>query len=189
MKWAFSLLTIAVLLINANQSLAAQEGTVSGKLFYIELLGPGVLMSANLNSRFHSNVRTGLGYSIGIGLGVDKFENRFKKFWNDDSPNFSHFTKDARPVYSFPIGLNYVLGKPNRASAFEFGAGVTLLSRKVSLFNYEIVKPGHVIGFLNFMYRLTPVNGGVSVRVGFTPIIGTGGDLYPMGAIGFGYAF
>jgi hypothetical protein len=39
------------------------------------------------------------------------------------------------------------------------------------------------------MYRRIPVNGGFSFRAGFTPIIGTSGDLVPMVALGFGYIF
>ena len=72
---------------------------------------------------------------------------------------------------------------------FEVGAGATFLTRKVSLFYYDVETPGQFIGHLSFMYRISPVNGGVSFRIGFTPVIGTSGDLYPMAGIGLGYAF
>jgi hypothetical protein len=85
--------------------------------------------------------------------------------------------------------LNYVFGKPGNASSFEAGAGATFLPRKASLYNYEIEKQGHVIGYLTFMYRIAPLNKGFSFRGGFTPVIGTSGDLFPMGAVSFGYAF
>jgi len=96
---------------------------------------------------------------------------------------------DARSFCTVPIGLNYIFGKPHRSSSFEVGAGVTLLSRKVSLYNYKFEKPGHMVGHLNIMYRLMPVNGGFSFRIGITPIIGTAGDFFPTGALSLGYAF
>ena len=192
----FALLIVVGLLTTVNQSLAAQEKPVAGKLFYGELLGPGVVMSINYDSRIKSNERLGLGYRIGVGYGFDDLDDKIVDFMkNFDLVDFhtSFFFNIhkgvTRTFYSFPVGLNYVFGKPQRASAFEVGAGVTFLTRKVSMYNWEMVKPGNVIGSFNFMYRLTPVNGGVSFRAGFTPIIGTAGDLFPMGAIGIGYAF
>ena len=158
-----------------NQSLSAQEESVANKVFYSELGGPGVIMSANFDSRFTSNERLGLGYRIGNGFGYSEIINQRDYV--------------IRTYYSIPAGLNYVLGKPNSAHTFEIGAGLTFLTRKVSLYHYNNEKPGHVIGFLTFMYRKVPVNGGFSFRIGLTPIIGTGGDLCPSGAVGFGYAF
>jgi hypothetical protein len=81
------------------------------------------------------------------------------------------------------------MGKTNSSSAFEVGAGITFLTRSVALYCYDYEEPGHAIGFLTFMYRRMPVNGGFLFRIGMPPVIGTGGDLFPMGAIGFGYAF
>jgi len=63
------------------------------------------------------------------------------------------------------------------------------LTQKVSLYYLEKQKPGHAIGFVTFMYRLMPEDGGFSWRIGLTPIIGTSGDLRLSGAISFGYAF
>ena len=188
MKKSFSLLTITVLLLAVNPLLSAQEEFVAGKLFYVELCGPGVVMSANFDSRFKSNSRVGFGYRFGVGFGVNKFEDKLVEILEDG--NFSSYHEGVtRPSYSFPIGLNYLFGKPRRISTFEVGGGVTLLSRKVSLYNWELDKPGHVIGYFSLMYRLAPANGGLSLRVGITPIIGTAGDLYPTGAVSLGYAF
>ena len=189
MKKLFSLLIVVGLLITVNQSLAAQEKSVARKLFYGELFGPGVVMSINYDSRINSNARLGLGYRIGVGYGFEKFDDKFVEilFKNGIVNDFHKGVMGT--FYSFPVGLNYVIGKPKNASAFEVGAGVTFLTQKVSMYNWEMEKPGNVIGSLNFMYRLMPVNGGVSIRIGFTPIIGTAGDLFPMGAVSFGYAF
>ena len=175
MKNKPSLLAIAVLLITVNQTLFAQGNDVVNKLFYTELGGPGVVMSANFDGRFKSNSRLGFGYRLGAGFGIAKFDEEQGRV--------------RRTYYSFPAGLNYVFGKPTTALTFEVGAGISYLSREVSIFNIEVEKQGNLIGFVTFMYRRMPVNGGFSFRIGFTPIIGTAGDLFPMGAIGFGYAF
>ena len=177
MKNIVKLLIVAVLLATANQSLAAQDGNVAGKLFYTELGGPGVIMSANFDSRFNSNTRYGLGCRIGAGFGYGRVEGQ---------NNFDYVT---RTYYSIPVGLNYVFVKPNSASGFEIGAGASFLTRKVALYYLDVEKRGNVIGFISFMYRRMPVNGGFSFRAGFTPIIGTSGDMLPSGAISLGYAF
>ena len=187
MKKLFTLLVFAGLLLTLNQSLSAQEESVAGKLFYTELGGPGVIMSANWDARFKTNERLGFGYRIGAGFGIGQFYD--KQVVNSYYYSGDYYEQVTRTYYSIPVGLNYVFGKPHVASTFEVGAGATFLTRKVSLYNYEIDKPGHVIGFATFMYRLTPVNGGLSFRVGFTPMIGTAGDIFPMMAISLGYAF
>jgi len=182
MKESFLLIVaIAGLLLTLSQSLLAQERYVVGKLFHTEVGGPGVIMSANFDARFNSKERLGLGYRLGAGFGI----KRTGGYYSLDSDD----TFVRRTYYSFPVGLNYVLGKPNKASAFEVGAVVSFLTRKVSLYTFDEYKEGNVIGSVTFMYRIMPVDGGFSFRVGFTPIIGTAGDLYPMVAVGFGYAF
>ena len=187
MKKSFSLIVaIAGLLLTFNQSLLAQEEKVANKLFYAEFGGPGIIMSANLDGRFISNTKLGFGYRVGAGFGVGKFDD---KRIDDPNTGVPYYEEVTRTVYAFPVGLNYILGKPKSASSFEVGGGVSLLTREISLYNYEVKKRGHVIGFVTFMYRIAPVDGGMSFRIGFTPIIGTAGDLFPMGAISFGYAF
>ena len=52
------------------QSLSAQKERVAGKLFYTELGGPGVLMSASFDARFKFKERLGFGYRLGAGFGV-----------------------------------------------------------------------------------------------------------------------
>jgi len=181
MKVLFSFLTLAVLL---NQSLAAQENVVANKLFHVEFFGPGIIMSANFDGRFQSDTRTGLGYRLGAGFGTGDFYSQ-----GVIEIGGPYRDPDKRTVYSFPAGLNYIFGKPKKASSFEVGAGLSVLSRKVPIFSYDADKPRSVIGYFSFMYRMTPADGGMAFRVGFTPIIGSSGDLMPMFAIGFGYAF
>ena len=181
MKKSVILAAIMGLSLTLNQSLSAQEGGVANKVFYTELGGPGIIMSANFDSRFKSGERLGLGFRLGAGFCIGDFRNHDNYWTYDDYV--------TRTYYSIPAGLNYVFGKPNSSSTFEVGGGVTFLTRKVSVFYYDVEKPGHMIGFLTFMYRRMPVNGGFSFRAGFTPVIGTSGDLFPMGAVGIGYAF
>ena len=182
MKKSFLLLmAITGLLWAFHQSLAAQENQVAGKVFYAELFGPGLLMSANFDSRFKSNERLGFGYRIGVGFSVVSIEDELFLKWDYDD--------DTRTYYSIPAGLNYVFGKPNSANTFELGGGISFLTHKTTLYCYDFNRTGYLIGYFSFMYRKIPVNGGFSFRIGFTPIIGTSGNLFPMGAIGFGYAF
>ena len=178
-------MTIVVLSLIFNQSLSAQEERIANKLFYSEFGGPGVIMSVNFDARFKSKERLGFGFRLGAGFGVGDIKTR----WVDSQWNYTYIEYITRTYYSIPAGLNYVFGKPDSDKTFEVGAGATFLTREVSLYNHDIEKPGHVIGFITFMYREVPVNGGFSYRIGFTPIIGTAGDLYPMGAVGFGYVF
>jgi len=191
MSRSLLILAIVGLLITVTQSLSAQEERiVANRLFYAEFGGPGVVMSVNYDACFDSNTRLGFGYRLGIGYGFERFEDTLVDFLKmDDFFSFIKGINVTRTFYTLPVGLNYIVGKPHRASTFEIGGGVTLLSRKVSLYNYELEKPGRMLGHLSFMYRLAPVNGGFMLRIGITPIIGTAGDLYPMGAVCFGYAF
>jgi len=198
MKRLFSLLAIAAMLITGNQSLTAQGKTAVGKLFHYELGGPGVFMSANYDSRFTPNTRYGFGYRVGVGI-IPPFDNNDKGYSSSygvfnifnayGEMIDSLFETMTKGTYTFPLGLNYVFGRPNKTSAFEIGAGITYLSRKMSLFYWDVKRPGNLIGHLSFMYRITPLNKGFSFRGGFTPVIGTSGDLFPMGGVSFGYAF
>ncbi|MDR2683311.1 MAG: hypothetical protein LBB64_05520 [Dysgonamonadaceae bacterium] len=163
------------------QSAKSQDKT-SRSVIYAELGGPGLITSINFDSRFKSE-RLGFGYRIGMGFCFGSFDEPARP-----SDEYG-YNSVLRSYYTIPLGLNYVFGKEDSAHAFEIGAGTTVLTRKVSLFYYEVAKPGYFIGHLNFMYRIMPVDGGFAFRVGLTPIIGTSGDLFPMVGVSFGYAF
>ena len=203
-------LILIVLLVAVIQSLSAQNELVASKNIFVEFVGPGVVMSINYDQRFNSNSKTGLGYRIGFGYGIEKYENNLGEVLEDTDvedqnlfyvkavllpfrvilrPFGDMFEGKTTPFLTVPIGLNYIIGNEQSASSFEFGGGVTLMTKKVPVYNYEYNKPGNIIGFITFMYRMAPVNSGFSFRVGITPIIGTSGDFYPTGAISLGYAF
>ena len=167
------------------QSLSAQEEPLANKVFYTEMGGAGVIMSANFDSRFKSNERLGFGYRLGAGFGFGDVRTE----WVDRKHGLTYIENIKQSYYTFPAGLNYVFGRSGESNTFEVGAGATFLTHKVALYNRGDKKPGNVIGFLTFMYRVMPLNGGFSFRIGFTPIIGTGGDMMMSGAVGFGYAF
>lgn len=161
-------------------SAQAVHDNASGRQFYAEFGGGGVLFSANFDSRFIGDNALGLGYRVGIGFGV-KSEDVF------DTDGWDTRT---RTYMTFPLGLNYVFGKSDSPHAFEVGAGVTILGEKLSVYNYrDDYSPGNFIGHFEFMYRHKPINGGFTWRIGFTPIIGTAGKIMPSGAVGVGYSF
>ena len=176
---------IIAIIATLCQSLSAQENRVANRLFYSEGGGAGVIMSANFDSRFKSNERLGFGYRLGAGFGFGNIRTE----WTDRRHGLNYIEYIKQEYYTFPAGLNYVFGRAGEANTFEIGAGATFLTHKVSLYNRGDKKPGRVIGFLSFISRVTPIYGGFSYHLGFTPIIGTGGDIMLSGAVGFGYAF
>ena len=165
----------------------ASDNKVSNKVFYTELGGPGVLFSANLDGRFNPESRLGLGYRIGLGFAV-KFEEI--KYYDENNDWYWYDEKPAS-YGTIPIGMNYLFGKEYSPNIFEVGGGITLLTKEVSLYNWDnrLSNSGHIIGHTTFMYRRQPVNGGFTFRAGFMTVIGTGGDFLPSAAVGFGYAF
>ncbi len=173
-----NLLILTLTAIAAVQTASAQQydDNATGRHFYIEMGGPGVLLSANFDSRFERGAKIGFGYRIGAGFSTTTVDNSY------DTRTCSYLT--------FPLGVNYVFGRSNSPHAFEVGAGITAMTRKVDLYNYYgNYKEGNFIGHFSFMYRLQPMGGGFSWRIGFTPIVGTAGDIMPSGAIGLGYSF
>lgn len=188
MATIFRALLCALLLLACNtlsaQEQAAAENDATGKQFYVELGGGGVLFSANYDSRFAKS-QLGFGYRIGLGFGITTVETNSYDYYGYS------YDYETKSYATFPIGLNYVFGKQKSAHAFEVGAGLSVLTRKVDLYNYtnDPNNAGHVIGYMTFMYRLQPLDGGFTWRIGFTPIIGTAGDIYPSATIGIGYDF
>ncbi len=171
-------------MISLASLMAQTEGaysTVNNKVFFVELGGPGVIMSMNYDMRFNSDSRLGFGARGGAGFSVGQFDGQYNEY--------GYYEGITRSYYSIPVQLNYVFGKETSSSLFEIGAGASFLTRKVALYNYEDTKIGNFIGHISFMYRLQPIRGGFSLRVGFSPMIGTSGDLFPMGAISLGYVF
>lgn len=142
------------------------------KSVYAELFGPGLLFSGNYDFRF-ARKRDGLGARIGFGF-------------------LSH---DERRMISFPVQINYLIGKGS--DFFEIGLGASYL--KV---NYQDVTtmpnyrpkyfgfgPGSVlIGTTTFGYRYQPVDGNFSFRASLNPLFND--KLFtPSGGVSIGYLF
>jgi len=79
------------------------ETLAQGKAFYVEVLGNGLLFSANYDMRF-SSANDGLGGRIGVG----------------------YIGGNGASVVTVPVMLNYLLGKNGKY--FEVGGGVTYAS-------------------------------------------------------------
>ena len=160
--------------------------TIPGQTsFYAELGGPGILFSANIDKRFTKSA-FGFGGRIGLGF-VSGYEIVAR-------PGILYPGYDYRgrkqSVLTVPIQLNYILGKPNSVSALEIAAGVTFAGKKLHIFDdyYNNIKGSSVFGTASFMYRRMPKDGGISWRIGFTPIY-TGEYIQPSGAVSIGYNF
>lgn len=156
----------------------------TAKQFYTEAGGPGILFSANFDSRFKPYSNTGWGFRAGLGFTLVSDEQPIVQ--QGGTTSYSYRT---RSIATVPVGINYLFGKSGSANMFEVGAGITALSRKASILNYNDYKEGYILGHFDFMYRRQPTNGGFSWRIGFTPIINPDGDIVPFAALGIGYAF
>jgi hypothetical protein len=173
------LLTLILLLSNASIQIAKSQeeysreesGKVYNTQFYVELGGPGIIFSANFDKRFNSSKKNGWGYRAGLGF----------------IPNIDSYDNSNNTVLTVPLGVNYVFGKERSSHTFETGAGVTFLSKTLYFDNSNDNQ--HVLGHLEFMYRLMPINGGFTWRIGFTPWITFGGNIILTAAIGIGYSF
>ncbi len=152
-----------------------KENTVPGRTHFIaELGGPGILFSANIDTRF---TKSTLGWGGRIGLGfvtADEYDG-----------NFSY---EPRSVVTVPAQINYVFGKSDSPNTLEVGAGITYVGRKLEIFNFYDDKTSNFFGTASFMYRRQPLKGGFTWRAGFTPLIAKG-YIQPSGAISVGYCF
>ena len=177
-------LTLSVTLILATITCFAQESgeDKTVKQFYTEMGGPGIMFSANFDTRFIRSRQTGLGIRFGVGFTVKDNEE-----YTDPNGNIQY---RFRSIGTIPVGINYLLGKETSPHTFEAGAGITILTSKVEMLNYSgHQKAGNIMGFFSFMYRRQPINNGFTWRIGFTPLINTAGDIVPFAGVGIGYSF
>ena len=150
--------------------------------FYAEVGGPGILFSANIDTRFK---KTHLGWGGRAGIG-------FVTIWNDnyDPVTGTYFGNGRKKsVATLPVQINYIFGRGSSPHTFEAGAGFTALSKKVDPFNnFYDDKPTQLYGTFSFMYRRQPMNGGFTWRLGFTPLISSG-YIQPSGGASVGWSF
>lgn len=145
--------------------------------FYAELGGPGILFSANIDSRFKP---TTFGWGFRAGLGFVTADEEIS------SPNGPRY--ESRSVITVPAQINYIFGKPTSVHTFEVGAGLTYVAKKLDILNYYDDNKSNIFGTASFMYRRQPKDGGFMWRAGFTPLIAKG-YIQPSVGIGVGYSF
>jgi len=180
-------LTLCLLLLISN-FIFSQENkpAVTGKTsFFAEAGGPGLAFSANLDTRFKQS-RLGWGGRAGLGF-VSAYDDYY------DPTTGMYYGGDQKSAFTIPAQLNYIFGKENSAHTFEVGAGLTYVSKKLSIMNFDYYsgepdRRSQWFGTFCFMYRRQPVNGGFSWRVGFTPLIAKG-YVQGFAAASVGYNF
>lgn len=174
--YAFTLALLSVSAASAQSSTTDNQPTVAQTQFFAELGGPGVLFSANIDRRFNKS-HVGWGGRVGLGFVSGDYE------FDDNGTYYKQ-----RSILTVPVQVNYVFGKANSPHTFEVGAGITVLGRKVDVFNIYSNDPTSFLGTAAFMYRRQPVNGGFAWRIGFTPCI-YDGYIQASGGVSVGYAF
>ena len=168
--WLF----ISSLVIAQEKNESSGPGQMS---FYAEVGGPGIVFSANFDSRFNKS-SLGFGGRAGIGFITTDY------YYNTNTGGDYR----TRSIATFPIQLNYIFGKPSSVHSFEVGLGATFTGKKIDLFGYDANNPSAIYGTASFMYRRQPKDGGFSWSVGFTPILGSG-YIQPSGGVSVGYNF
>jgi hypothetical protein len=152
--------------------------------FIAELGGPGIIFSANLDTRF-SQSRLGLGGRIGVGF-VSAYDDYY------DPNTGTYYGGDEKSAITFPVQLNYIFGKGSSPHSLEVGAGLTYVSKKLNIMNFDSYGTTdhrtQLFGTFSFMYRRQPANGGFSWRAGFTPLVGNG-YIQAFAAASVGYNF
>ncbi len=172
------------LLLTVQFAQAQQKPTSTSRVpgrtaFYAELGGPGILFSANIDTRFKPSQ---LGWGIRGGLGFVTASDY------DIDPNGGNSTWRDYSVVTVPVQINYIFGNNASPHTFEAGAGLTYVGRKLDILNLYDDRQSNLFGTAAFMYRRQPLNGGFTWRIGFTPLIAKG-YIQPSGAVSVGYSF
>ncbi len=148
------------------------------KNVFVEVLGNGLLVSANYDMRLKRGIQDGLGFRVGVGGG------RIEGTTNDGD------YLDAS-LLTIPLSVNYLVGK--RRSAFEAGIGVTpvFVNADLAIIDDEITygKGWGAIGFLNLGYRFQPIRNGVMFRADWTPVIYSEGFSPGFFGVSLGFGF
>jgi hypothetical protein len=144
-------------------------------LIFVELGGNGILYTINYDRAIAA------GFTFRVGLG--------------------HLAEGANPIasaqtvtaslgaFGIPVLINHVSGSDKHR--LELGAGVTFLyTQATQATRYRAATPSGISPLATALvgYRYVPEDGGFTYRVGFTPLISTGGIL-PWAGVSFGYLF
>lgn len=134
---------------------------------YVELGGPGLLFSANYDTRF-SQRRDGFGGRLGVGF----------------------VETSGVSLVTVPFQFNYLLGKDSKY--FEVGLGATYASFNTAsdFLGFDTTPSSHnsFFGTMTFGYRYQPIDGGFNFRASFNPIFYSS-NFAPFFGVSFGYTF
>ena len=144
-----------------DKTTSSSEYSGTKNTFFVELLGNGLIFSANYDVRLANK----FGARVGIGYVGD--------------------TGGGGGILTVPIMGNVLLGKNGKY--FEIGGGVTFLSGTGEIFNTSDAST--VLGTFSFMYRRQPEDGGFMWKIGLTPFIAEGIFVPYWGGVGFGYCW
>ena len=170
---------ISQLIFSQENKMASGKPGIGKSSFIAELGGPGIVFSANYDTRFKQS-RLGIGGRIGVG---------FASGWEQTyDPVTGYPNGEDVTAITFPAQLNYIFGKEGSPHTFEVGGGITYVTRKMEIMNFYDENETQLFGTFSFMYRRQPVNGGFSWRIGFTPLVGKG-YIQAFGGASVGYNF
>jgi hypothetical protein len=151
----------------AQSTTSSRADSTRAQSIFFELGGPGLLFSANYDTRF-SQRRDGFGGRIGLGF----------------------IASNGSSLVSVPVQLNYLLGKNSKY--FEIGVGASYVSFSSGSdflsFNSTPTTSHTVLGTMTFGYRYQPIDGGFNFRASFNPIFDSS-NFVPFGGISVGYTF
>jgi hypothetical protein len=148
-----------------HQSEAQTVAGARAQNVFVELGGPGLLLSANYDTRFTQR-HDGIGGRIGAG----------------------YISISDNSLFTLPLQLNYLLGKNNRY--FEMGIGATFINSHGDSNDFlSLDNAKSVIGTMSFGYRYQPEDGGFHFRAALTPIFDSSTFFPFFGGIGVGYTF
>lgn len=154
-----STLVAFVTFVNPGNLKAQSTNTV-----FVELLGNGLIFSANYDMRFNKDEGNGLGARLGVGY-----------IGGGDA---------GGTVITVPAMVNYLLGKDGKY--LEIGGGVTYVAGSADFGDgFEDT----VIGTLSIQYRRQPVDGGFMWKIGLTPIIASGAFIPYWPGVSIGYCW
>ena len=104
-KHTFSLCLLLFVsnLIFSQDIKISQDQSIGKSSFFAELGGPGILFSANYDTRFKQS-RLGFGGRIGIG-----FVSAYDEYY--DPTTGLYYGGDEETAITFPAQLNYIFGK------------------------------------------------------------------------------
>ena len=156
-------LLIFFILLSSIVNAQPDTKTTGNKTIYGEIGGPGLLFSANFDTRF-TRKPTGLGLRVGLGY----------------APGI------PGSVISVPMGLNFLAGKNKHF--FEAEGGVSFYHLFESQGDWYSTDPSSVWGkYLYVGYRYKSQDG-FTARMGFCPLFVEGG-IEPWMGISIGHSF